>query len=77
MHAGMPADTPADLVLTGWTVHATPGRPARALAVRGERVVAVGSEADVRHLVGPATRVVDIDGRCVVRTTSPGSRRST
>src|SRR5215210_1197019 len=62
----MPADDAADLVLTGGTVHAVAGPPARALAVRGERVVAVGTADDVRDLVGPATRVVELDGRCVV-----------
>jgi predicted amidohydrolase YtcJ len=36
---------------------------AQALAVRGERILAVGSEADILKLKGPATTVVDLKGR--------------
>jgi predicted amidohydrolase YtcJ len=39
---------------------------AEAVAVRGGRVLAVGTSADIRKLVGPATRVVDLAGRSVV-----------
>jgi predicted amidohydrolase YtcJ len=59
---------PADLVLTGGHVHTVdPGRPrAEAVAVRGERIVAVGSAADVGALVGPRTRVIDLAGRMLI-----------
>ena len=66
MHASMPAMHPADLVLTGGTVHTVTGPTARALAVSAERVAAVGTDEDVRALVGPRTRVVRLDGRTVV-----------
>jgi len=59
---------PADLVLTGgrlYTVDASRSW-AEALAVRGGRIVAVGADAEVRPLVGPATRVVDLGGRMVL-----------
>lgn len=62
----MPSVDPADLVLTGGTVHPVTGAPGRALAVRGRRVVAVGSDDDVRGLVGPRTRCIDLAGRTVV-----------
>lgn len=39
---------------------------AEALAVRDGRLLAVGREADLRMLVGPATRVVDLGGQRVV-----------
>jgi len=39
---------------------------AEAVAVRGGRVLAVGTSADMRKLIGPATRVVDLAGRSVV-----------
>ena len=39
---------------------------AEAVAVRGGRVFAVGTTADIRKLIGPATRVVDLAGRSVV-----------
>ena len=39
---------------------------AEAVAIRGERVAAVGSTADIRRLAGPATRVIDLDGRTLI-----------
>src|SRR6478752_940825 len=62
-HAG-----PADLVLTGGHVHTVdPARPrAEAVAVRGERIVAVGSAAEVGPLIGSSTRVIDLRGRLLV-----------
>jgi predicted amidohydrolase YtcJ len=63
-----PVETPVDLVITGgvvWT--GVPGAPlAQAVAIRGERIAAVGSDADVRRLAGPATRVVDAGGGLVL-----------
>jgi predicted amidohydrolase YtcJ len=58
----------ADLVLTNAVVHTVdPKRPrAEAVAVRGNRIVAVGSTAEVQALVGPKTRVLDLRGRTVV-----------
>jgi predicted amidohydrolase YtcJ len=58
---------PADLVLRGGTVHTVapedPDRPApTAVAVRGGRILAVGTEADVRGWSGPRTEVVDLAG---------------
>ncbi|MEA2548295.1 MAG: hypothetical protein QOE42_893 [Chloroflexota bacterium] len=62
------SEGPADLVLTGGHVHTVdPGRPrAEAVAIRGERVVAVGSAADIAGLVGPRTRVIDLAGRLLI-----------
>ena len=37
-----------------------------ALAIRGDRVVALGASADIRRLAGPATRVIDLQGRTVI-----------
>jgi predicted amidohydrolase YtcJ len=55
----------ADLVLTNgvvWT--GIQGEaPAEAVAVSGTRIVAVGSVEEVDALVGPTTRVVDLQGR--------------
>ena len=39
---------------------------AEAFAVRGDRIVAVGTTAEVRAHAGPATEIVDLDGRRVV-----------
>ena len=39
---------------------------AEALAVRGERILAVGSEAQVRAVVGPDVEIVDLHGRALL-----------
>jgi predicted amidohydrolase YtcJ len=66
-HAAEPA-LAADLVVVNakiWTVD--PKQPeAEALAVVRERLVAVGKETDIRALMGPKTRVLDLKGRRVV-----------
>ena len=56
---------PADLVLLHGRIHTEdPGRSvAQALAVRGNTIVAVGSDHEVSALVGRDTRVVDLRGR--------------
>ena len=61
---------PADLVFVNGPVFtAGPARSfARALAVTGERITAVGDETTVSESIGPATRVVDLAGRML----SPG-----
>lgn len=59
---------PADLVLLGGNlVTLDPGRPrASALAARTGRIVAVGTDREISHLVGPRTRVMRLDGRLAV-----------
>jgi hypothetical protein len=39
---------------------------AEALAVQGERILAVGTDAEISELSGPATQVLDLDGRTVI-----------
>jgi hypothetical protein len=62
----------ADLVVTGarvWTGAdgANPGAaPADGIAVRGDRVVAIGAADDVRALAGRRTRIVHAPGKLVV-----------
>jgi len=58
----------ADLVITGAAIHrADPSAaPANALAVRGDRIVAVGSQVDVRAHVGSATAVLHLPGSLVL-----------
>lgn len=62
------AEPPVDLlVLDAAVATMDPARPeARAIAVRGDRIVAVGADEALRPLVGPGTRVLDLDGRRVV-----------
>src|SRR5271155_4680241 len=58
----------ADLIITNakvWTVDK--GNPtAQAVAVLGDRIVAVGSNADVEILRGPATKVIDAGGKLLL-----------
>ena len=51
-------ENPADLILKSGIVHTVdPDRPrAEAVAVRGSRILAVGSDEDMASLVGPDTR---------------------
>jgi predicted amidohydrolase YtcJ len=58
----------ADLVFTGGGVHTVDAvrRRAQAAAVRGGRIVAVGTDAEVREVVGGATEVVDLRGRLLL-----------
>lgn len=62
------AERPADLVLSGGNVVTLdPTRPqATAVAVRAGRVVALGSDAEMKPLLGPATRQIDLKGRTVL-----------
>ncbi|MCP4245519.1 MAG: amidohydrolase [bacterium] len=58
----------ADLVIVNarvWTAVAD-APTAEAVAVSGDRIVAVGSEAAVRRRVGPDTRVIDAGGAAVI-----------
>lgn len=60
--AARACDEPADLVLTGGDIHTMdPERPtAEALAIRGGRILALGSTAEIEALAGPATRRFDL-----------------
>jgi hypothetical protein len=58
----------AELVVTGARILTMdPERPeAQALAVRGERILAIGSDEDIRSLIGAGTERVDARGCTVV-----------
>ena len=58
----------ADLVLRGGTIVTCDAgdRQVESLAVRGERIAAAGSAAEIEKWIGPATRVIDLRGRTVV-----------
>jgi predicted amidohydrolase YtcJ len=64
----MSLQPPADLVLRGGVAHTVdPSNPsARAVAVRGGRIAAVGSDREIRGLIGPRTRVVELRGRTLL-----------
>ena len=59
----------ADLVILGGTIEpiARPASPSHdAVAIRDERIAAVGSSADLRELIGPSTEVVELRGETVL-----------
>ena len=62
------AAEPADRIIRGGSiVTVNPAQPtAEAVAIRGGRIVAVGTEADVMPRKGPATQVTDLAGRALV-----------
>ena len=64
--AGTALAQPADTILLDGKIITFDGAPAEALAVRGDRIVALGRSADVRALAGPATRVIELAGRTVI-----------
>src|SRR5439155_651078 len=66
--AGAPPPPPADLVITGGRVYTVePDRPwAEAVAVRGDRIIRVGTEPEVRALSGPNTREYNVAGGLVL-----------
>ncbi len=66
--AVMPAPTTADRLLRGGRVLTLDGasRRAEAIALRGEHILAVGSDAELAALAGPATDIVDLQGRTVM-----------
>jgi hypothetical protein len=59
---------PADIILTNGKVITVDNRfsIAQAVAVRGDRIVAVGTTADINRLAGPNTRRIDLAGKAVV-----------
>lgn len=63
-----PVEPPATLILHDgvvWTVDARQPQ-AQAVALRGERIVRVGSNREVLRLKGPDTEVIDLDGKMVL-----------
>jgi predicted amidohydrolase YtcJ len=44
---------------------------AQAVAIRGQRIIAVGRTSDLSKFKGPQTQVIDLNGRTVI----PGSDR--
>src|SRR5215211_7161226 len=58
----------ADLILTNGKIITVDEKfsIAQAVAVRGDRIIAVGTTADITRLAGPNTRRIDLRGKSVV-----------
>ncbi len=63
-----PKTEPADLVFRNGNIYTVNERQpnAQAIAVKGNRIIFVGTDAEVKKYEGKATRVVDLKGRTVV-----------
>ncbi|CAN5161724.1 MAG: amidohydrolase [Gemmatimonadetes bacterium] len=63
-----PVVQPADLVLTGGRiVTVDSARPeAQAIAIAGDRIVAVGSNEEIQAYVGPSTQTINLEGRLAI-----------
>ena len=61
-------EEPADLVLAnGQIVTMDESIPqAEALAVRGDRIVAVGDQKKIKRFIGESTKVIDLDGTMAI-----------
>ncbi len=61
-------EEPADLVLSnGQIVTMDESIPrAEALAVRGDRIVAVGDQKKIKRFIGESTKVIDLDGKLTI-----------
>jgi hypothetical protein len=63
------SQTPDTILINGKIVTVDPQAPTReAIAIRAERIAALGTTAEIRKLAGPKTRIIDLQGR----TTIPG-----
>jgi hypothetical protein len=68
LQARQSTPAPADLVVVNGRVYTVdPQRAeAQAVAIRGDRIVGVGSTAEVAALRGPRTQVIDAGGRAII-----------
>jgi predicted amidohydrolase YtcJ len=62
------AEAPADLVLTNGRVVTVDEKvpEARAIAVRGGKIVAVGAETEIKRFIGASTQVIDLKGALAI-----------
>ena len=70
-HAARPLQQPvqpASLVLTNGKIITVETSPAQveAIAVQGDRIVALGTSADIKRHVGQGTNVIDLNGQLVI-----------
>jgi predicted amidohydrolase YtcJ len=63
-----PSVGPADIILSNGKIITVDDKftIAQAVAIKGERVIAVGTTEDMAPLAGPSTRTIDLNGRAVV-----------
>ena len=81
--AAFPQNQPADLVLKNANIYTVDEHKphVQAVAVKGDKIVFVGSDSEVQLRVGPNTRVLDLKGATVApridrNTPNPFGRRN-
>ena len=67
LHLGARASGPSQVSTPTFQLKDAKGTTATAVAVRGARIVAVGSDADVRDYIGPDTQVIELGGNDALR----------
>src|SRR5215218_1149364 len=61
------AQTATLALINGHVVTVDSTKPeAEAVAIAGDRILAVGTTAEIRRLVAPSTRVIDLQGRLAI-----------
>ncbi len=67
-HSKAEAPQPADTIFLNGTVHTVndSAPEAEAIAIKGERILFVGSNDEAKKYAGPATRTIDLAGKTVV-----------
>ncbi len=64
---GPPGPAGPDMILTGATIYPSPGAdPVEALAIQGNEVIAVGSDAEIRALASDDTQEMALEGAVVL-----------
>ena len=61
-------NAPADVIFHHATIYTADDRLPRAgaIAIRGDRIAAVGAPSDILKLKGPSTRIVDVGGATIL-----------
>jgi len=62
----MDLETPPDLILVAAHVLTPDASDARAVAITGDRITAVGNPESIEATAGPSTRVLRFDDKCIV-----------
>jgi len=64
----VPSEPPADLLLRGGRIYTLSAAQewAEAVAIRGDKIAAVGGSAELDRIVGPKTAVIDLGGKLVL-----------
>lgn len=68
VECAIPTSNDPDLILTGGSIYplGSSDNPVAAIAIRGDRIMALGSNEDIQSLVGENTQQMELHGNCVL-----------